>query len=260
MEIKSPNGDFTFSDEDIEIVSVLLNLIKQKKETITYKELSDNVSTKPNPHFGLTTPLWKIGHLCYQLDLPFITCCVIAANSKQPGQGIESLFEDCGISFEGKDPNEVYKQEREKIRNCNNWQKLANYLGIKVVMPANGEVIFPEEVSDQNAREYVEGSTKRVFVNKYERDRHARNECLNYYAEKDGCIRCQICGFDFGEKYGEQYKNIIEVHHIIPLSEIKKSYEVNPKKDLLPVCPNCHVVLHSKVGETIDSLRERLYD
>ena len=67
-------------------------------------------------------------------------------------------------------------------------------------------------------------------------------------------------GIFFEEKYGEKYKNIIEVHHIIPLSEIKQSYKVNPIKDLLPVCPNCHVVLHSNVGESIEELKERLME
>lgn len=257
MSIKSPNGDFTITDEDIEIVVVLLNLIKEKKEIISYGDLAEKISTKPNPHFGLTTPLWRIGHLCFQLGLPFITCCVITASSKLPGSGIESLYEDCGIDIKGKDLDKLYKDEREKIRSCNNWDKLAKYLGIEISMPTSGEVIYSQEVSEDKAKEYVEGATKKVFVNKYERDRHARNECLAYYAEKDGCIKCQICGFDFGEKYGDKYKNIIEVHHLIPLSEIKKSYNVNPKKDLLPVCPNCHVVLHSKVGETVDELKER---
>ena len=85
-------------------------------------------------------------------------------------------------------------------------------------------------------------------------------KCIEYYAQKDGCIKCQICGFDFGKKYGDAYRNIIQVHHIVPLSKIDKNYEVNPKKDLIPVCPNCHVVLHSKVGETVDELRNRLHE
>lgn len=258
MAVKSPNGDFILNDEDIEIVEVLLKTLKQKKETISYKELSESISTKPDPHFGLTNPLWRIGHLCFQLGLPFITGCVIKANNKLPGEGIESLYEDCGIDLKGKSLDQIYKEEREKIRSCNNWQKLADYLHIPIVMPLNGEVIYPDEIPKQKVREYIEGAAKQIYVNSYERDRHARNECLKYYSEKDGCIRCQICGFDFGKKYGERYQNIIEVHHIKPLSEIKGSYVVDPKRDLLPVCPNCHVVLHSEVGETVEELKNRM--
>ena len=38
------------------------------------------------------------------------------------------------------------------------------------------------------------------------------------------------------------------MHHIVPLAEIKEDYVVDPVKDLIPVCPNCHMVLHSKNG------------
>ena len=252
--IKSPNADFELKDIDIEIVEILLNLLKKKKETISYKELASKLPSNPNPHFGLTKPLFRIGRLCYQLELPFITCCVITSSSKLPGAGIAALYEECGISTNGKSVEKLYKEERDKVRDCNSWQKLADYLHIDIQMTVNGEVIYPDDIP-----QYIEGATKHIYVNSYERDRYARNACIEYYSNKDnGRVKCQVCGFDFEEKYGEKYKNIIEVHHIIPLSEIKQSYKVNPIKDLLPVCPNCHVVLHSNVGESIEELKERL--
>lgn len=30
----------------------------------------------------------------------------------------------------------------------------------------------------------------------------------------------------------------------IPISEIGTEYEIDPIKDLRPVCPNCHAVIH----------------
>ena len=53
-------------------------------------------------------------------------------------------------------------------------------------------------------------------------------------------------GFDFEKKYGGAGKHIIHVHHLTPLSEIKGEYKVDPKKDLRPVCPNCHTIIHRK--------------
>lgn len=45
----------------------------------------------------------------------------------------------------------------------------------------------------------------------------------------------------------------VPVHHIKALSEINDLYEVDPIKDLRPVCPNFHLVLHSKIdGDTYD--------
>lgn len=50
----------------------------------------------------------------------------------------------------------------------------------------------------------------------------------------------------FEKFYGAEFKEIIEVHHIVPVSQIGEAYVVDPIKDLIPVCPNCHAVLHSK--------------
>jgi hypothetical protein len=38
----------------------------------------------------------------------------------------------------------------------------------------------------------------------------------------------------------------IHVHHRKPLALIGRSYAVNPVKDLVPVCPNCHAMLHTQ--------------
>ena len=43
------------------------------------------------------------------------------------------------------------------------------------------------------------------------------------------------------------------------LSEIGKEYEVDPVKDLRPVCPNCHSVIHLKAPPySIDELKDML--
>lgn len=34
------------------------------------------------------------------------------------------------------------------------------------------------------------------------------------------------------------------VHHLKKLADIKAEYEVDPIKDLQPVCPNCHAMIH----------------
>lgn len=85
MNIKRPKGDYEYTTEDIETVEVLLKHLGKRTGTISYTELSKEVSTHPNPHFGFNTPLLKIGFLCNQLGLPFITCCVVTANQKLPG-------------------------------------------------------------------------------------------------------------------------------------------------------------------------------
>ena len=53
-----------------------------------------------------------------------------------------------------------------------------------------------------------------------------------------------ICGFDFGQKYGELGKGYIEVHHIKPLATWEQEVVINPETDLICVCANCHRMLH----------------
>jgi len=101
--------------------------------------------------------------------------------------------------------------------------------------------------------EHYEGISKKVSVNKYERSSVARAKCIEFH----GC-RCLVCGMDFGKEYKGVGEGFIHVHHIVPMSEIKKEYKIDYKKDLVPVCPNCHAMLHRKVGGrylTIEELK-----
>jgi 5-methylcytosine-specific restriction protein A len=53
-----------------------------------------------------------------------------------------------------------------------------------------------------------------------------------------------VCGLDFGERYGALGEGFIHVHHLTELASIGREYEVDPVRDLRPVCPNCHAMLH----------------
>jgi hypothetical protein len=96
-------------------------------------------------------------------------------------------------------------------------------------------------LSEQEATEEIirEGARVRVFANRYERDPRARAKCIEKYGTD-----CSVCGFSFRETYGPEADGIVYVHHLQPLAEIGEEHEVDPVKDLRPVCPNCHAVLH----------------
>ena len=105
-----------------------------------------------------------------------------------------------------------------------------------------------------NSETVFEGAKKEITVNRYERSREAREKCIATH----GCM-CAVCGMDFEKMYGEIGRGFIHVHHIVPLSSIGEEYELNPIKDLVPVCPNCHAMLHRKEPPyTIQELKEKL--
>ena len=98
----------------------------------------------------------------------------------------------------------------------------------------------------------TEGALTEVTLDRYERSKTARKACLAAHG-----TTCAICGFDFAKTYGPDFAGIIQVHHIVPLHERAGEHVVDPVRDLIPVCPNCHVALHSKPGGTYfpDELR-----
>jgi hypothetical protein len=96
---------------------------------------------------------------------------------------------------------------------------------------------FTEEVGEPKG--YVEGALKVVYVNAYERSARARADCIAHYGP-----RCSACNMDFGETYGEFATGFVHIHHLLPLSQIREGYLVDPIRDLRPVCPNCHAMLH----------------
>lgn len=111
--------------------------------------------------------------------------------------------------------------------------------------------IFDNDSNTRYENEYYEGAKQQVLVNKYERNPIARKMCIQKY----GCI-CNICQFDFEKQYGELGKDFIHVHHITPISENKgKSYKVDYENDLIPVCPNCHAILH-RSNISIETLKD----
>jgi putative restriction endonuclease len=65
------------------------------------------------------------------------------------------------------------------------------------------------------------------------------------FKQKNDRLFCEICEFDFTEKYGEIGKDFIEAHHIKPISELKES-DKTKIEDLIMVCSNCHRMLHRK--------------
>ena len=73
-----------------------------------------------------------------------------------------------------------------------------------------------------------------------------------------GCLKCEVCNFDFFEVYGERGTGFIECHHLIPLSDTNKSQKTK-LSDLSLLCSNCHRMIHNKSPLlTISELKDRI--
>ena len=83
-----------------------------------------------------------------------------------------------------------------------------------------------------------EGATKYYLGRKFERNQKLRNEAISMHG-----LSCHVCNFNFEDTYGDLGKNFIEVHHKTPLSHTGEVF-INPKTDLVPLCSNCHRMIH----------------
>lgn len=111
-----------------------------------------------------------------------------------------------------------------------------------------------EEVDATEIDKFSEGSVTRILVNKYERNIEARNSCIAHHG-----LDCAACGFNFKVNYGDIGEGFIHVHHLKEISKVGKEYSINAITDLIPVCANCHAMLHkSEPPLTIDELKQKI--
>jgi predicted HNH restriction endonuclease len=119
-------------------------------------------------------------------------------------------------------------------------RNLGNAIKEMALLEEDNVAYYPELVIEDN-KSYIEGNKKKVSINIYERNYIARRKCISYYGAK-----CSVCNLVFIDKYGGIGEGFIHVHHIKLMSSIGSKYKIDPIKDLRPVCPNCHAMLHQK--------------
>ncbi len=157
-----------------------------------------------------------------------------------------------------------YETKESFINNQNNWKTFeiefskvpyyeikedADDEAIKYITLICGMML---SLFDYSINGYAEGNKHEEITTKYERN--FINRELSLYLKG---YKCSICGFDFEKTYGKIGKEFIEVHHEVMVSDMGENYTVDILKDLFPVCPNCHAMLHRKYPPyTIDEMKE----
>lgn len=92
-----------------------------------------------------------------------------------------------------------------------------------------------------------EEGQKRLYQHiTYERSRKNRAKAIEIHGTS-----CLVCGFNFNKVYGANFaRNFIEVHHVKSIVE-QNEVPINPTTDLIPLCSNCHSMVHKKRGKII---------
>jgi len=121
-----------------------------------------------------------------------------------------------------------------------NYSDIKEIFGNFTTRPTVRRIPFSELISEGNLQ------IKSSYVR--QRSKKLRDAAVEYFT-KDGVIRCDCCGFEFKHSYGTKYgASCIEIHHLQPIFSYEDSNIINTienaLKNLLPVCPNCHRVIH----------------
>ena len=227
--------------------------------------------SRHNDRWGVTLYGWGV-----RLNVGWVNCLVLSS------KGLDVLLhkEDAtptGTRFNGKSYEKapgcemttiplaklpqalpsLEKSHHAALSQAANWQSPRNIrgahsLGITEFLSVQNPSYVPAQATlcslgcDEEVTPaiYLEGRRVAVLMNRFERDRSAREACIKHYGS---C--CSVCGMSFGARYGEAMRDYIHVHHLKPLSQIGVNYQVDPINDLRPMCPNCHAVVHRRESQ-----------
>ncbi|WP_080762067.1 MULTISPECIES: HNH endonuclease [Pseudomonas] len=100
---------------------------------------------------------------------------------------------------------------------------------------------------------FEEGRRWDIRATAIERNPEARAACIDKYGSD-----CFVCGFNFGKVYGDFGKGYIHVHHRVDISTRYERYKIDPVEDLVPLCPNCHAMVHTqRPSMSVEELKDR---
>lgn len=206
---------------------------KLKDKSFSHSRLNDN------PHyFGIATigqsvkdpTSSKNDYFCEILDFKRFTQPVLA----KVGNGyLESIPQSRSSNY--------WRDGARKI-DQSTYIKITSQVSLEIKEPSiNNNTAFQLE-----SWGIEEGGKKVRYSTYYERNPYNRARAI----EVHGCY-CHACGFDFEKAYGELGKGYIQVHHIKPISESGKTL-IDPYTDLIPLCANCHSMVHIKKDQTLN--------
>ena len=104
----------------------------------------------------------------------------------------------------------------------------------------------------------IEGTVNTVSVEVRTRCEALRRRATKFYRSADGKLRCEVCGWHKPDN--RISGDIVELHHMRPLSDLPAAGTSLPIREaiesLVPLCPCCHRIAHSRIGGRSFSLKE----
>jgi 5-methylcytosine-specific restriction enzyme A len=99
---------------------------------------------------------------------------------------------------------------------------------------------------DYDTEQLEEAEEGRLLTRKHvtrERNRKLVKSKLKQVMKKLGRLACEVCDFDFADRYGKRGKGFVECHHTKPVATLAAGHKTHID-DLVLVCANCHRMIH----------------
>lgn len=143
-----------------------------------------------------------------------------------------------GMKAGGATEKEVWNEYHDR------WDALAEAAKIirDTVESADETAISKLPVSDPYEGE--EGGVIMRMHKRYERDPKIIAKKRKAAIEA-GCLKCEVCDFDFEAKYGRLGHGYVEIHHIKPVHMLARGSKTK-LTDLAILCANCHRMAHRR--------------
>src|SRR5262245_41443890 len=154
-----------------------------------------------------------------------------------------------GLTRGNKDEETVwleFSQDRERL------VRVADAIRRAILLPAYEHGVIDEE---EDTVEAEEGRLLTRLHRTRERSRKLVEQRKQKALSEFGRLRCEVCRFDFEERYGDRGRGFIEAHHTKPVETLVEGSKTR-LEDLALLCANCHRMVHSaRPWLTVDDLR-----
>ena len=116
------------------------------------------------------------------------------------------------------------------------------------------------DISGRESVTFPEGRRIERMHKFRERSSHVVRKAKREHAKRHGGkLPCEVCEFNFSERYGHRGSDYIEAHHRVPLGDLDEQQCAETSiSDLAMVCANCHRMLHKRPWLTVKKLRKQL--
>lgn len=95
------------------------------------------------------------------------------------------------------------------------------------------------QIDEENGLTAIEKKQYRLHF------RIERNSAISKKVKNFKGYICEVCDFNFVEKYGELGRNFIEAHHLTPIANLGiGQFQINIQSDFAVLCSNCHSMIH----------------